>query len=139
MALWFPRYRDGSPAVEEDEQRELSPGSRQRLQVCTELPAPPTAAAHSGAIPRPSRGGLAPPAPPPRPAPACRGEAATEAGGGRRGAGRAGVSGAARPPRREQVGQAESGSWRPALPMGSSFMSGKWRGESRAEAMPASV
>lgn len=67
--------------MEEDEQRELSPGSRQRLQVCTELPAPPTAAAHSGAIPRPSRGGLAPPAPPPRPAPACRGEAATEAGG----------------------------------------------------------
>ncbi|OXB80777.1 UNVERIFIED_CONTAM: hypothetical protein H355_010543 [Colinus virginianus] len=33
MALWLPRYRDGSPAVEEDEQRELSPGSRQRLQT----------------------------------------------------------------------------------------------------------
>ncbi|XP_015704393.1 hsp90 co-chaperone Cdc37-like 1 isoform X1 [Coturnix japonica] len=33
MAVWLPPHRDGSASLEEDEQRELSPGSRQRLQT----------------------------------------------------------------------------------------------------------
>lgn len=132
MALWLPRYRDGSAAVEEDEQRELSPGSRQRLQVRTELPASHTAAAHGGAIPRPSRGALAPPAPPPRPALACRGEAAAKAGGSAPWGGAGGSAWGRSDP-------VEGGGWRPALPAGNSFTSGKWRGESRSGAMPSSV